>query len=218
MSHTGSDPETIDTGTIPARYAAILDTKTLTLGGRHRIVYAMDKDMVWRWDQVLKTHPNGMRFSVFGENGDLLATNEYFRYVLNHVVRGSMRRTLTTAFIVLLYISVGGGFVVNEKTKGERDTFTIFPVHLGRDPHVVIVDENLFYKGVDKSAVHGARLHQPSSPSDPASDGAGQAADPIQPPYPFVVRYLHSLRFDIRTHFDGVTPFSRHSRGTAFLP
>lgn len=51
------------------------------LGGRHRIVYDMDRDMVWRWDQVLKTHPNGMRFSVFGEDGDLLATNEYFRCV-----------------------------------------------------------------------------------------------------------------------------------------
>lgn len=37
--------------------------------------------MLWRWDQVLKTHPNGMRFSSFGENGELLATNEYFRYV-----------------------------------------------------------------------------------------------------------------------------------------
>ncbi|TBU49232.1 L-serine ammonia-lyase [Dichomitus squalens] len=135
----GSDPETIDTGTIPSRYENIVDTKTLTLGGRHRIVYDMDKDMVWRWDQVLRTHPNGMRFSVFGENGDLLATNEYF--------------------------SVGGGFVVNEKTK---------------------VDENLFYKGVDKSAVHGARLHQPSHPPDPTSGGAAQATDSIQPPYPFV--------------------------------
>ena len=76
----GSDPETIDTGTIPSRYEAILENKTLMLGGRHRIVYDMDRDMVWRWDQVLKTHPNGMRFSVFGENGELLATNEYFRY------------------------------------------------------------------------------------------------------------------------------------------
>lgn len=50
--------------------------------------------MLWRWDQVLKTHPNGMRFSVFGKEGDLLATNEYF--------------------------SVGGGFVVNDKTKGMK--------------------------------------------------------------------------------------------------
>ena len=81
MWRTGSDPETIDTGTIPSRYASILETKALTLGGRHPIVYDMDRDMVWRWDQVLKTHPNGMRFSVFGEDGELLATNEYFRYV-----------------------------------------------------------------------------------------------------------------------------------------
>jgi len=57
--------------------------KTLILDGKHRIVYDMDRDMLWRWDQVLKTHPNGMRFSVFGDNGDLLATNEYYRYVLN---------------------------------------------------------------------------------------------------------------------------------------
>ncbi|KZT27782.1 L-serine ammonia-lyase [Neolentinus lepideus HHB14362 ss-1] len=129
----GSDPETIDTGTIPSRYAAIQENKTLLLGGKHRITYDMDRDMLWRFDQVLKTHPNGMRFSVFDENGDLLATNEYF--------------------------SVGGGFVVNDKTK---------------------VDENLFYKGVDKSAVHGARLHQShiSEPGD-ASGGAPQ------PPYPF---------------------------------
>lgn len=50
------------------------------LGGSHHIHYDMDRDMLWRWDQVLKTHPNGMRFSVFDEQGDLLATNEYFRY------------------------------------------------------------------------------------------------------------------------------------------
>jgi len=75
----GSDPETIDTGTIPSRYAAIQKNKTLLLGGKHPIAYDMNRDMLWRWDQVLSTHPNGMRFSVFDENGDLLATNEYFR-------------------------------------------------------------------------------------------------------------------------------------------
>ncbi|KAH7922583.1 L-serine ammonia-lyase [Leucogyrophana mollusca] len=139
----GSDPETIDTGTIPSRYDAILTNKTLHLGGKHRVTYDMDRDMLWRWDQVLKTHPNGMRFSCFNEDGDLLATNEYF--------------------------SVGGGFVVNDKTK---------------------VDENLFYKGVDKSAVHGARLHQTHSLSEPELDAAsaqqkGPDPDPGHPPYPF---------------------------------
>lgn len=79
MPISGSDPETIDTGTIPSRYAAILETKSLMLNGNHHVHYDMDRDMLWRWDQVLKTHPNGMRFSVFGEEGDMLATNEYFR-------------------------------------------------------------------------------------------------------------------------------------------
>ena len=123
--------------------------------------------MLWRTDP-LPTHPNGMRFSVFDEEGTLLATNEYF--------------------------SVGGGFVVNEKTK---------------------LGENLFYKGVDKRTVHGARLHQTHSltepqhlvedstilPSEPEAPEAtstimpGKKPDPMDepfdyenehPPYPFV--------------------------------
>ncbi|KAF5383731.1 hypothetical protein D9615_003688 [Tricholomella constricta] len=151
----GSDPETIDTGTIPTRYETILANKTLLLGGKHRIAYNIERDMVWHWDRVLKTHSNGMRFSCFGEEGELLATNEYF--------------------------SVGGGFVVNEKTK---------------------VDENMFYKGIDKRTVHEARLHQSQSfsePSDhahstdssqsaPSSHGTSSSGDTSaanHPPYPF---------------------------------
>ena len=75
----GSDPETIDCGTIPSRYEGIVENKTLMIGGKRRIHFDMEKDMIWRWDQVLKTHPNGMRFSVFDAESDLLATNEYFR-------------------------------------------------------------------------------------------------------------------------------------------
>ena len=121
--------------------------------------------MLWRWDQVLKTHPNGMRFSSFGVDGDLLATNEYF--------------------------SVGGGFVVNEKTKGCLHFLS---------PCALIyssVDENLFYKGVDKSVVHGARLHQSPSSAELKSDlgveetstahdpNASSKLEVDQPPYPF---------------------------------
>lgn len=79
MGFQGCDPETIDTHTIGSRYASVLENKILLLNGTKKIAYDMDKDMVWRFDQVLKTHPNGMRFSVFGADGDLLATNEYFR-------------------------------------------------------------------------------------------------------------------------------------------
>ncbi|TFY80953.1 hypothetical protein EWM64_g3058 [Hericium alpestre] len=131
----GSDSETIDTGTIPSRYATIVKDKTLFLGAKHKITYDMDRDMLWRWDQVLKTHPNGIRFSCFDEDGNLLATND-----------------------------VGGGFVVNDKTK---------------------VDENLFYKGVDKKSVHGARLHQSHSLAEPNEERDSNSQDDEHPPYPF---------------------------------
>ncbi|KAF7973642.1 hypothetical protein HWV62_14718 [Athelia sp. TMB] len=167
----GSDPETIDTGTIPSRYTSILEGKSLLLGGKHKIKYDMDRDMLWRWDQVLKTHPNGMRFACFGPEGELLAVNEYY--------------------------SVGGGFVVNDKTKGELAVCFWYYLLNSRP----LVDENLFYKGVDKSAVHGARLSQTSSLTEPllsapAQDGdtSGTQAGPSQsaaphkeerPPYVF---------------------------------
>lgn len=61
------------------------------------------------------------------------------------------------------------------------------------------VDENMFYKGVDKSAVHGARLHQAHSSTDAAVDGQSeQAPDAHQPPYPFVVcPNIYILMFDL---------------------
>ena len=60
----------------------------------------MDRDMLWRWDEVLKTHPNGMRFSVFGEDGDLLATNEYFRYLFFRKSERVLRLTRLSVLVV----------------------------------------------------------------------------------------------------------------------
>ncbi|CDZ98003.1 Serine dehydratase-like, alpha subunit [Phaffia rhodozyma] len=112
MGLEGSDPETIETSTLAGRYDAILNNKKLILGGKRIIDYDMDKDMIWNMTP-LPTHPNGMRFSVFDNEGDLLATNEYF--------------------------SVGGGFVINERTK---------------------VDENMYYRSINKSAASPARRDQ----------------------------------------------------------
>ena len=59
------------------------------------------------------------------------------------------------------------------------------------------MDENLFYKGVDKTKVHGARLHQSHlapEPVDkqmssvegiPSRDDVQTVTDKQQPPYPF---------------------------------
>ena len=67
----------------------------------------------------------------------------------------------------------------------------------GIECYLYLVDENLFYKGVDKTKVHGARLHQshlPSEPVDkqtssvegiPSRDDVETAIEKQQPPYPF---------------------------------
>ena len=47
------------------------------------------------------------------------------------------------------------------------------------------VDENLFYKGVDKSKVHGARLHQHHTESLNNHSSREAIEDADQPPYPF---------------------------------
>ena len=128
--------------------------------GHHRISYDHDRDMLWRWDHVLPTHPNGMRFACFGEEGELLAVNEYFRSVQLYV--GLQRSARSHVY------SVGGGFVVNDKTK---------------------VDENLFYKGVDKALVPSARLQQHSltepAQGDEGNSQPGALHDESLPPYAF---------------------------------
>lgn len=137
----------------------MLNTKSIMLGGHHTIHYDHDRDMIWRYDQVLPSHPNGMRFSAFDEGGDLLATNEYFRCVITHR-RRECRRFLKR---IVGVTSVGGGFVVNEKTK--------------------TAGENLFYKGVDKRTVHVARLSRSTSGMD--TNQVEKDTDPTHPPYPF---------------------------------
>lgn len=117
MGFLGHDAETIDTGTVEPQYQSILSSKSLLLNGTHRIKYDMQRDMVWRFDQVLPTHPNGMRFSVFDGSGDLLATNEYFSVGGGFGELGLPCCLLSFAdvpYMSMLTLRT----VVNEKTKG----------------------------------------------------------------------------------------------------
>ncbi|KAJ2850043.1 hypothetical protein IWW36_002187 [Coemansia brasiliensis] len=91
MGLEGELPETVPTETIISRVEAMHESNTMTLNGTHRIRFNPDKDMTLHYYESLPQHPNGMRFTVFDDSGDMLATNEYF--------------------------SIGGGFVVNDKTQ-----------------------------------------------------------------------------------------------------
>ncbi|KAG0308909.1 hypothetical protein BGZ98_006260 [Dissophora globulifera] len=108
MGMEGESPESVETSTIQSRLKAIDEQKALTLDSTNRIKFDPSKDLVFHYFESLPQHPNGMRFCAFDSKGDLLATNEYF--------------------------SIGGGFVVNERTqlahgenvfyKGEQDEKT----------------------------------------------------------------------------------------------
>ncbi|KAG0014583.1 hypothetical protein BGZ81_000370 [Podila clonocystis] len=91
MGMEGESPETVVTSTIQARIRAIGGRCALTLDSTRRIAFDPAKDMVYHYFESLPQHLNGMRFCVFDEKGDLLATKEYF--------------------------SIGGGFVVNDRTQ-----------------------------------------------------------------------------------------------------
>ncbi|KAJ1960432.1 hypothetical protein GGI12_003803 [Dipsacomyces acuminosporus] len=125
MGLEGEVPETVPTETIIPRVEAMHETNTITLNGTHRIKFNPDKDMTLHYYESLPQHPNGMRFTVFDVNGDMLATNEYF--------------------------SIGGGFVVNEKTQ-------------------VAHGENVFYRDYSHDSQYVSSSAESSS--DPSADSA----------------------------------------------
>lgn len=94
----GHSCEIVETESIPIRYQSVCQNKSINLGLAldpnrigHRVQFDIEKDLVWLWDCVLPQHPNGMLFSVYDSEGDLIANNTYF--------------------------SIGGGFVVNSETQ-----------------------------------------------------------------------------------------------------
>ncbi len=83
----GNEPNRIDPDIVPATLERIRGERALMLGGTHRIVFEEKRDLAMNKRQKLPFHTNGMRFTAFDTNGEVLATRDYY--------------------------SVGGGFVVN---------------------------------------------------------------------------------------------------------
>ena len=154
----GADCETVDTDSVPVRYESIIRDKKLTLGkdspdqGHVQSVhFDYDKDLEWNWSQKLPMHSNGMRFSVFNNEGDLLATNEFY--------------------------SIGGGFVVNGQMAiadrpGPRPAREMLPAPPPSENHPQDTMENVYYKSIRRNDADGER-REGAMPSTP-----GQAALP----------------------------------------
>ncbi|MGH8084067.1 MAG: L-serine ammonia-lyase [Lysobacter sp.] len=93
MGLEGHWPNLIDPDIIPAALERIRSSKRINLFGRHEIGFDEKHDLIMNKRQKLPFHTNGMRFTAFDANGDVIATRDYY--------------------------SVGGGFVVNEDEAAE---------------------------------------------------------------------------------------------------
>src|SRR5262245_34284217 len=74
----GERPEEVDTGSVPARVAAIRAQGRVRLLGTHEIAFAEDDDLVLHRRKTLPLHPNGMIFRGFGVDGAVLAERTYY--------------------------------------------------------------------------------------------------------------------------------------------
>ncbi len=93
MGLEGHWPNLIDPDIIPAALERIRGEKTIRLGGERTIAFDEKRDLIMNKRQKLPFHSNGMRFTAFDDDGNEIATRDYY--------------------------SVGGGFVVNADEAAE---------------------------------------------------------------------------------------------------
>lgn len=135
----------------------------MSLAGDHKIDFDVEKDIRWRWDAVLPEHPNGLAFSVYDRNGDLIAINEYF--------------------------SVGGGFVVTPRSikLGGENLYYKSMNREAADP--VRRQQDHGEKGDDVRASHSPLAlpgyKEDGHPAEPTPETATEGTKWAQPPLPF---------------------------------
>ncbi|KAI0099607.1 L-serine ammonia-lyase [Nemania sp. FL0031] len=170
-----ADVESVDTSYVPTRFAQIKKEKKLYLGhglaegeGKE-IDFDYQRDFKWEWGRKLPLHSNGMRFTVFDDEGTMLATNDLF--------------------------SVGGGFVVNGAlSKAPNSPPASQTSELGEpESKELQVDnsggpvdlaENMFYKEIRREDAAGdRRTGSEIKPLESAEESAALVdAQSVRPP------------------------------------
>src|SRR2546430_13824063 len=85
---SGEAPDRVDPDQVESKIQRIREEHTLSLDGRHPIVFREKEHLRFRIDKALTFHGNGMRFTAFDDQATVLSRK--------------------------IYYSVGGGFVVDE--------------------------------------------------------------------------------------------------------
>jgi L-serine dehydratase len=106
LGFEGDLPESVDTTTVDDRLEHIRDQQQINLLGRHPIGFIEKNHLIMHKRQALPFHPNGMTFSAFDQQGEVLCRATFY--------------------------SVGGGFIVDETASGtdrikQDDTVLPYP-------------------------------------------------------------------------------------------
>ena len=88
----GHLPESVDPDILSPRMEEIRATGEMRLNGEHGIAFNEAEDLTYHRTQTLPYHPNGMRFTAFDRNGEIIRESTFY--------------------------SVGGGFIVDEEAAG----------------------------------------------------------------------------------------------------
>jgi L-serine dehydratase len=118
----GDEPATVDVAGADARVARIGELRSLNLAGRHRIEFDPVADLVLHRRRSLPAHPNGMMFTAYSVDSDVISERTFY--------------------------SVGGGFVVDGQATGdsriiEDTTQVAFPFSTGAELLVHCQQEGL---------------------------------------------------------------------------
>jgi L-serine dehydratase len=97
----GEEPETINPHAQDQLFDGVVEARRLRLGGERTIDFQIDRDIVFKPDELLPHHPNGMHFTVFDGGGAQIFDKDFY--------------------------SIGGGFIVGAKT-AEADQLVKKPV------------------------------------------------------------------------------------------
>ncbi|ETN41354.1 L-serine ammonia-lyase [Cyphellophora europaea CBS 101466] len=142
----GADIESVDTAYVPKRYVEIKESKKLRLGGgsseAREIDFDYGRDFVWEWSRKLPTHSNGMRFRVFDESGDMIATNDLFSVGGGFVINGRMA-TASSGILPEIEPAAEGANGESQIDRAEEPNSS--------EAKPAALSENLYYKEIKRS-------------------------------------------------------------------
>ncbi|KAI0200803.1 L-serine ammonia-lyase [Astrocystis sublimbata] len=145
-----ADVETVDTSYVPSRFTQIKKTKKLHLGhglaegAGKEIDFSYEKDFKWEWGRKLPLHSNGMRLTVFDEEGTMLATNDLFSVGGGFVVNGALSKASNSAAVNLQAAEITEPESKDLQTESSGGS----PADLA---------ENMFYKEIRRADAGGRR-------------------------------------------------------------